>query len=166
MVRTNKQQYRNSNDQHDYLFDFSVWNESKYLHYGSLHFLTSGHHSCLFNFTIFSPLCCTLSFTFSRTLNHDLSFIMVKTHRTTPTAVPYTHWKPNSPSFQYLLPQSFSPAKIRFSHLTSSVAINPLSIIAMSSQSSTSSSVVSPFINSFNFYSYQKRCHFVRSKKE
>lgn len=108
----------------------------------------------------------TLSFTFSRTLNHDLSFIMVKTHRTTPTAVPYTHWKPNSPSFQYLLPQSFSPAKIRFSHLTSSVAINPLSIIAMSSQSSTSSSVVSPFINSFNFYSYQKRCHFVRSKKE
>ena len=56
----------------------------------------------------------TLSFTFSRTLNRDLSFIMVKTHRATPTVVPYTHWKPNSASFQYLFPQLFSPAKNPF----------------------------------------------------
>ena len=55
MVRTNEQQYWNSNGQHHYLFDFSVRNASKHLHYESLHFLMSGHYSCLFNFTIFSP---------------------------------------------------------------------------------------------------------------
>lgn len=58
-----------------------------------------------------SQLSFQLQFTFSRTFNCHLSFIMLKTHQTTPTGVTYTHWKCKSPSFQQLLRQSFSPPK-------------------------------------------------------
>ncbi|KAG4973977.1 hypothetical protein JHK87_030798 [Glycine soja] len=56
-----------------------------------------------------------------------------------------THSNRKSSSFQYLLPQSFSPEqKNAFDTLSSSAAINPLNVIAMSSQSSIDSSVVPP----------------------
>ncbi|KAH1158993.1 hypothetical protein GYH30_030949 [Glycine max] len=56
-----------------------------------------------------------------------------------------THSNRKSSSFQYLLPESFSPEqKNAFDTLSSSTAINPLNVIAMSSQSSIDSSVVPP----------------------
>ena len=58
-----------------------------------------------------------------------------------------SHSNNKSSSFQYLLSQSFSPEqKNAFDTLSSSAAINQTNVIAMSSQSSTGSSVVSPFM--------------------
>ncbi|KAH1217038.1 hypothetical protein GmHk_13G037775 [Glycine max] len=54
-----------------------------------------------------------------------------------------SHSNNKSSSFQYLLSQSFSPEqKNAFDTLSSSAAINQTNVIAMSSQSSTGSSVV------------------------
>ncbi|KAG4970723.1 hypothetical protein JHK85_037144 [Glycine max] len=53
-----------------------------------------------------------------------------------------SHSNNKSSSFQYLLSQSFSPEqKNAFDTLSSSAAINQTNVIAMSSQSSTGSSV-------------------------
>ncbi|RZB81259.1 hypothetical protein D0Y65_030832 [Glycine soja] len=71
----------------------------------------------------------------------DFGFLQIKVTKTKEQLSSHSNNK--SSSFQYLLSQSFSlEQKNAFDTLSSSAAINQTNVIAMSSQSSTGSSVV------------------------